>query len=771
MDGTLKSQSCHWGRYLRFGLLFLITLLTFNTGIEPALAGFDPPYFQYTSELNNPSRQRVGEFWLILDSAQPIETVVPRLVDRLIQLKAESVILDFDPQPVAIPSSSASALLVITKPSALMTLRRLPGVLEITAEPPFSLARTAMANTTGTVSGRITNIVTGLPIEDAGVNVYDSVSFAFLGTTSTDADGIYQTTITAPYGQVKLIASAFGYIRSWYDNQPTFAEATAISLEGGLATQRNVALIPGGTINGVLTFAGGEPAQDVTVSLFRAGSFGFEIDSTVSDAQGQFFVSGLPTDAYKLRFVGGEVVYSEWYQDQNSFYAATPINVTAGLTKTVSAQLSKGGTISGILTDATTQEPATSIDVSVIDQAGRVVKNTFSHMITGAYQVSGLPPGQYHLLFAARPVVSSVAYEKSYYNEQMTAGSATVINLNSGDVVDNINANLVRAGQGAISGTFTKNGGIPLNNEEEGFIKIYDPELSGMNSIGAILPGNGITTQYQADVKVGEYKVEFGLVNEFRKEYYNNQPSYFSAGLVVVEENITTPNINADLPLGEASGTITGTLKDGNGQPVSGRVSIQAYPLGADNATATVSSMNVSDNGVYELTGLTPGNYVVSFSQFPYATTWYSAQMSRADAVPVMVMTEQATTDINGVLDQLGACISGHILRPDGRGIGAAMFEVYDTNNQRFDFWAGNFGVEFVQSGQADTDGGYIACGLPAGTYIITATGGLVGMSEPVTVSFNQSKENVDVVSIYKLWLAPIFRGTWSSPNAPSAPE
>ena len=705
-----------------------------------------------------------GFYWLILDSARPPAEILPVLQEALAEAQQAGLIETFDPQPQRSDKRAVLGLRVQARPAALERLRPLPGVLAVTTKlppPPPAVDKISAQEATATISGQVTDAATGLPLKNefSAVSVYDGVSFHFLGSDSTDALGAYSLQVTAPYTQAKVRANIAEYLPEWYQNKAFFSEADSIPLSGGAVPNKDLALVRAAAISGQVNLDGGGPAVFISVRAYD--SDGRRLGSDGTDANGQFTINGLAAGNYTLQFVGPSIV-SEWYQDKNSQAEADVFNVTLGSTFNIVTTVTPAGGISGVLTNGVTSGPASGVDVFILDPAGNVVDDTTTDG-AGRYGVDGLAAGSYKALFAAAPdFPGGAAYEKQYYNGQTSLNSAAAITVVNGAITPNINATLNPTGSGTISGMFKKNG-APLPFLENGKIVIHDAEIEDI-VFEQPFSGDGVTNAYAIPgIKAGRYKVEFVVLGDNGGQvYFDDKSSFATADTVTGSVGGTITNVNGDVMVAALpdTGSITGRLTS-QGLPVQGSVQIQAYKSGEAVSKASAVFLSPTDNGLYLIDNLQPGPYLISFTKFPSATTWYDGQISRGQAQEITVAANGTTANIDGVVEDLGACISGKLLNSAGQGV-QTDFELYDAGDNQIYFWNGRFGTSYVLSGFNDEDGGYVACGLAAGFYSVKTNGAFFGASAPIQVATGQTLSGVNIIVSSRIYLPAIWTD-WSS--------
>ncbi|MHB9112259.1 MAG: MSCRAMM family protein [Thermoleophilia bacterium] len=200
-----------------------------------------------------------------------------------------------------------------------------------------------------------------------------------------------------------------------------------------------------GAISGRVTDAAGNGIAGVDVlAYFVDEANGVRLllqGSAVTDAEGNYEVTGLPADAsttssggashvtgYKVQFApSGETYSSQWYDGQ-------PTHLTAKLMQLkpaeklggIDAVLTGGGTISGRITlEGGAAAPSTLVDI--FDASG-VIVDTKIAAGDGTYQSDMLPAGTYHL----RAVPRSSEYSAKWYENGNDLSSSAAIQVLAG---------------------------------------------------------------------------------------------------------------------------------------------------------------------------------------------------------------------------------------------------------------------------------------------------------------------------------------------------
>jgi hypothetical protein len=566
-------------------------------------------------------------------------------------------------------------------------------------------------------SGQITGVVTaedtGLPLSSIYVVAY-SLDGGYQDGDFTDSQGRYDL-IDLAAGQYKVrFQEYFGsvYATEWYDNQPNFDSATPVAVsEGGTTANINVALDIGGQITGQITAADTSlPLEDVRVVVYDSADD--YVDIVYANTAGVYTVTQLANTAYRLKFEphGTANLYlTEYYNDKPTLAAADPVPVALGQTVTgIDAVLTRGGTIQGTVTDATTGAPLADVVVSAyIDSAGSGCAGDFVFLASattdaaGNYTLTKLPTGDYRLRFQPSSNGASAAYLSEYYHDKANLDLADIIHVTVPEVVDNINAGLARGGQimGMVTAVDTS---LPLANVR---ISVYDSNNWFVTSATTNASGMYTVTALVA----GDYRLLFapsssGVASTYQREYYNDKPDLAAADAIPVPAAATISNINAALARG---GQITGQVTAADtGLPLDD-VSVSIY----GSSGAFFGSVPVNSSGVYTTTGLATGSYRLRFSPSSfgdaadYMTEHYNDKPDLATANPVNVTAPSLVTGIDAALAR-GGKITGRVT---ATGTGAPVEDVrvyaYDADGR------------YVTYDYTDASGDYAITGLSSGGY------------------------------------------------------
>jgi hypothetical protein len=164
----------------------------------------------------------------------------------------------------------------------------------------------ALVKTLGGIGGAITEAGTGTPLQNVFAYVYNS-SGVLVGGASTNGSGQY-TVPGLTSESYYVTASGQGYIRRVYNDVPcmlcTINSGSPVAVASpGTTGGIDFALSKGGGISGTVTSAAlGSPIAQVLIEVYDLA--GVRVDSRLTNASGQFSVTGLESGTYFVRASG-----------------------------------------------------------------------------------------------------------------------------------------------------------------------------------------------------------------------------------------------------------------------------------------------------------------------------------------------------------------------------------------------------------------------------------------------------------------------------------
>jgi hypothetical protein len=578
-----------------------------------------------------------------------------------------------------------------------------------------------------TMTGTVTDAGSGAVLANVGIAIYDSTGTS-VGSATTNPSGSYTKSGLAPGTYYARSSNALGYLDELYDSKPCLngscpvTSGTAIVLPSGVVTDNiDFGLTAGGSIAGAVTDAvTAAPIANVPVTAHDAS--GASLRTGMSDASGQYAVTGLAAGTYYLRTVTLGVYLNEIYADipcpscgvATSASISVPsgaasVAVTTGATTPgINFGLSPGGAIAGIVTDAATGLPLAGVSVSAAGSADGGATTDAA----GAYTITGLPTGIYRLwtrIIAGylNETYNDIQCADFYCSEALATGAGVAVT--AGTTTGGIHFSLSRGG--TIGGTVTNAvTGLPVSGVS---IRFYTAagETSGL---GATTNAAGVYSG-RTGLPTGTYRVRTSNAAGYLDEQYNdvpcpNESCAIGSGIgVAVIAGGTTGGIDFSLDVG---GAISGTVTDAALGGVIPGVSVSIYSavgIGFGNATTNAS-------GVYTKTGLPAGTYFArATSSAGYVgESWNNIPgplVAATAGTPITVTPPAATTGIDFQLDRAGG-ISGTIT---AAGSGAPLSGVTVR---------AMLGDGTTRAGYAATDinGFYGITSLPPGSYFLTTS-------------------------------------------------
>ncbi|MGD1057511.1 MAG: carboxypeptidase regulatory-like domain-containing protein [Solirubrobacteraceae bacterium] len=488
------------------------------------------------------------------------------------------------------------------------------------------------------ISGIVTSAAGKQPVMGATVTAYTTTG-GFVTSATTNVSGAY-TLARLPTGTYKVGFSApqQDLVSEYYEHTPSLGGAAELSVTaGGETTGIDATMQAGGEILGKVTDAATQAAlSGVNVEVeTTSGEF---VTYAVSNADGEYEVSDLHEGSYKVDFHAQDYE-SQFYDGKIDLAEATTLAVGAGATvEKIDAAMQPLGSLSGEVTDASSHERLSDVEVCDYQQDSDLFGTCTSTNADGEYTFTGLSAGTYEVGF-----YPGSEYLEQFYNGQASLAEATKITLGQGATVSGISAALQTPGQ--IKGEVTsKASGLGLAGIEVCAEPVNDNLFGGCAATAA----DG--TYDIADLVGGSYHIVFyppevGESSNYVLQFYNDEALKSEARAVSVTAGASTEGIDAALAEG---GEIQGTIDSRASKTPIGAADACAYL--PEGETYRCGYSNAS--GDYTIDGLPAGAYVVEFfsTEGEYVQQYYDGVATEAQATRVSVTPGAVTDSIDGTL-------------------------------------------------------------------------------------------------------------------------
>ena len=564
----------------------------------------------------------------------------------------------------------------------------------------------------GRITGRVSDAV-GAPLEFPMVFVWSAGSepeVLFIATTNA-ATGDYDVG-GLPSGEYLVQLSGRRGTESfsgWWDGVSLVDEASPVTVVAGEVTggiDGRLGPPPGGYPGGVegrVTGPGGLAAPDVEVSLYRLrGGQGWVLAGYQSfGPDGSYAFTGIEAGTYTLLFRDWNQVYAFRYWGGGSrLEDAVAIPVEDEVVP-ADVGLEVGGRIAGILSDPAGRPlEAPLVFVHTATDPPAVLFLATPDPDTGAYQLGGLPSGEYLVQFSGRQGLDSFA---SFYDGRDTLATADPVAVTLGETTAGIDGELGIPPGGVLAGRISDPYGRAFD-----FARVAAYRFDGADWVPA---GEAETayseSEYELPLPPGSYRLRFEagsfLVPDLPAwEYFDDVPAIDDATEVAVELGVRRDGF--DVTVGDlGQGTIAGTVTDAvTGAPLAG---LEVWVADRRGRVLYDQIATTSATGEYLVTGLWPEAYLVEVYDpaFGYTTTRLPDPVVVRDA-PVVGVDVALQPAAPG---SLPGSITGTVVDDQGvplRGVSVTASAVDDDD--------GGFG-----STTTAADGRFRVRDLPAGSY------------------------------------------------------
>lgn len=557
------------------------------------------------------------------------------------------------------------------------------------------------------ISGRV-SVPTGVTISSwtIRVSVYHA-NQRWVADTYAASDGTYRLA-GLPAGDYRLQIDAdtsSGLRDEWYEDAANFGSAKTVTVAAGATrTGVNPTLARGATISGRVTVPAGSSPSEVSIYVYDSSQSTVGYTNVRSD--GTYSVGGLPGGSLRVRFsaYSPSVLLPEWWKDAADFASATPIDVSAGGTRTgIDATLGAGASISGTVT-APAGYAVSGGSVQVYSSEHNWVSST-PVSADGSYAVTGLREGTYHLRFQP-PYGSALLSE--WWDDATTWSASTGITLASAQAVTGVDAQF--AVGATITGTVTVPVGTPRGSNGSR-ISVYASSNSGGSYSSSSTTVNADGTYALRGLLPGEYVISFQAPDEWGliDEYYNDVATYADATRVAVGAGQTVSGVDASLITGS---TISGRVTLPAGVSVD---SMQYRVTAYGPQMSYVASTGIQVDGTYSLRGLPAGSYRLQFSapsSSGVLSEWYSDKANYWSADSLTVTAAQSVSHVDVTLDR-GGVVKGYVRDAAGAPVSNARVTIHPRSGST---WGWGSSVT------TDSAGAYTFTGLSPATYALEFT-------------------------------------------------
>ncbi len=560
----------------------------------------------------------------------------------------------------------------------------------------------------GSISGTITDAVSGLPLSNIDLDAYDALTGTFIDvTTRSDTNGNYQLG-PLPSGDIILRAqpdSTQGWVLEYFNQATDFNSATPINVTAGTdASGTDFSLQPGGWITGTVTDNLGNPLSGIDLDVYD--ELGQRLTyNAATEANGSFSIGAIPAGNYHLR-VDPTIAQGFprlYYPNALTLNGGSFITVNASqITSNVDFTLPAAGSLQGTITDLTSGTGLAAVDLDIYLSTGERLDVNAVSAADGSYQLGPLLPGEY--LVRADPSLLQ-GYMRLYYPSALTPGTAVPVSITANTVTTNIDFALDQAG--SASGLITDAvSGSPIAGID---LDAFDAATGRYIGVTTRSAPDGSYQLGPLPVGTVILRADPNTTQGWQHQYYNLALTAATATPIAISAGTDTPGVNFNLT---SAGWITGTIQDTQGNPLD-NIQIDLY-----NATSLVriqTGIRSIPDGTFIIGPVDPGAYKVAAGTDPtqgFAPQFFNNQNSAELGTTVDVIGAAGTTGINFALATISSA-SGQITAPaTATPVTGAIVELLVPGSL----------AQAVPPVTSDAAGNFTLPSLAPGSYLLRAT-------------------------------------------------
>ena len=288
----------------------------------------------------------------------------------------------------------------------------------------------------GSISGTVTDSNGPLYLPDVQIclapdGLHNADCFQMPGFGDYEIDGLAPGEYTVHFNDL-----TDQHVDEYYDGTISSANATLVVVTSAVTTTGiDAELDAGGSIEGTVSNSDGPLGGVYVDASSGTGTFG----STVSSANGSYAINGLaPASDYVVSFddyPGAHI--REYFDDASSFDNATSVEVVAGsATLGIDAELEKGGSISGTVTDMS--GPIENATACVYSASTGFSQCGYSDAV-GAYTIARLPAASDYEVRFDSPGADHVG---EYWDDAQSFNDLVPVSVDPGLTTSGIDAEL-----------------------------------------------------------------------------------------------------------------------------------------------------------------------------------------------------------------------------------------------------------------------------------------------------------------------------------------
>ena len=458
------------------------------------------------------------------------------------------------------------------------------------------------------ISGRVVD-TNGDPAVGVQADAFkwDGDSWEGAGWSLTDDQGSY-TRVLPEAGLYRMCFwdLAGVWVSEWYNDATFLEDAVTFDLaDGASQTGVNAVLARAGSISGTVTNAGGDPLEGIEVDVLH---YYPQIDEwrgcgqVTTGADGTYSHGGLTPGVHHVLFHDPSDLYAdEDYNDHFHNEGFDNVEVLSGQTTGgIDASLEEAATISGYVTGDPAMTPLTGIHVVahryVEGMGWPGIMDTYT--TSGAYQLGGLPPGDYRITFEDQTDV----YLDEWWNDKREWNDADAVELTAGESQGGLNADLALPGH--VTGTVTGGGGAGALEGMHVTVHVMNGGQPGPPVAETWTGGDG--TYDVGGLMPGVYRVRFedSTAGLWVPQWYDGVRYPDAAADVTVQSGGAAGGIDAELLPG---GAISGTVRNDGGTGLD-NINVSVHQR-IDGFWQWVDGTSSAGDGTYRIGGLAPGVY------------------------------------------------------------------------------------------------------------------------------------------------------------------